>query len=97
MPDILIRNLTDSQVAKLDSLAQMAGKSRQEYLAGVINDLVGDYEPQLILGYIELAGGELEPEATCRECGQDYGSGGVWLGWTADLKPFGPVCYICSH
>lgn len=96
MPDILIRNLTDDQVTKLDSLAQLASKSRQEYLTSVIIDLVGDYDPQIILGYVELKGGELSIEDACPTCGQDFGGRGVWIGYRADLKPFGPVCWVCA-
>lgn len=80
------------------SLAAMRapGQSRHAQILQILEDFVGDFDPALVLGFIELLSGEIAADAICPECHQEFGDLGVYLGYTADLKSFGPVCGLCA-
>jgi hypothetical protein len=96
MPDILVRNVTDSIVSALDALAQASGLSREAYLRQLLADAVADFDPGLVLGYVQLSDGELDAGALCPECQQEFGNRGVFIGFNAALRLFGPVCGSCA-
>lgn len=103
MPDLLIRNLTDAQLTGLDDLAQQAKLSRQKFMERVIEDLLGEFDPDLVLGFVKLWSSELntgdteiEP-ADCPQCDQPFDE--VWIGFYAghgQPVAFGPVCGRCA-
>ena len=96
MTNILIRYIDDFRISRLDEIARQAGKSRQQFLVDLITDVTEDIDPELVLGYVELAGGELSPDDLgCPECGQDLYR--PHIGFTGALRPFGPVCWICAN
>lgn len=95
MPNILIRNVEESRVNRLNELARQAGISREQFLINLIEETTEDFDPDLVLGYVELKGGELSPsDADCPECGQDLER--PHIGFTGNMRPFGPVCFICA-
>lgn len=71
------------------------GQSRHAQILQILEDFCGDFDPQLVLGYVELGGGEISPDALCQECNMPFADR-VFLGFTADMKPFGPVCGLCA-
>ena len=93
---LLIRDVTDSQRESLKLLAAGQGLTLNAYLLALIDDVLGDFDPGLVLGYIELRGGELDTDETCQECNMGFEERGVFIGFTANLKPFGPVCGLCA-
>lgn len=95
MKDILIRNIPDTVSERLDQLAAAHGKSRQEFLTELLTQAANDYDPGIIIGYIQLSGGELDEDANCETCGTPF-AGSMWLGVTAALTFFGPVCGRCK-
>jgi hypothetical protein len=96
MPNILIRNLTDAQIAGIDNLARQAATSRQEFLLDHIAGLVGGFDPEIVLGFIYLTGGDRPGNSEC-DCGQPFSEAGIYIGFTGDLRPFGPQCGFCAE
>lgn len=96
MPNILIRGLSEAQLAGLDTLARQAGVSRQEFLFNHISELVSGFDPQIVLGFIQLHGGDHLGDSEC-DCGQLFSEAGVFIGFTGDLRPFGPICGFCAE
>lgn len=86
--------LPEDLVEKLDALRQ-PGQSRQAQIVKILSEYTEDFDPGLVLGFVELVGGEIDPETECPECGQPFADTGVWLGFTGDLRAFGPVCGLC--
>ena len=72
------------------------GQSRHSHILDILADFVDGFDPQLVVGYVELHSGEVAPDALCSECNMAFGGRGVFLGFTADLKSFGPVCGLCA-
>lgn len=68
--------LPDETAAKIDVLAAESGQSRHGYIVNVLQELAGD-EPQIILGYIRLIGGDINSDDDCPECLQPYTIVGV--------------------
>jgi hypothetical protein len=56
---------------------------------------VGPFDPELILGYVELANSEVGPDSDCPTCLSEFGNGGVFVGFTP-VGSFGPVCRRCA-
>jgi hypothetical protein len=99
MPDFLIRNIPAGIAARLDEIARQAGKSKQEFLLNTLIELAGDtgLDPGLVIGYTELKQTELERAVwRCPECNQELGDKRLFLGYTGDFRPFGPVCEFCA-
>jgi len=87
--------LPEELAQQLDAL-RPTGQSQQGQIINILDGYVGDYDPGLVLGFIELIEGEIDAKAICPECHMEFGDKGVWLGFTADLQPFGPICEICA-
>lgn len=96
MPSLLIRNVSEKQIIALDEMAQKSKKSREEFLRGRITHLVAGWDPEIILGFVQLRRGDHLGDSTC-ECGQEFCEVGVFIGFTADLQTFGPVCSFCAE
>lgn len=96
MPSLLIRNVPDSQISALDEMAQKSRKSREELLRGEIGKMVAGWDPEIILGFAQLRGGDHLGDSSC-DCGREFSEAGVFIGFTADLQPFGPVCGFCAE
>jgi len=82
--------------ARLAAVARMRGESMTAFVASAIEAAIGDFDPGLVLGYVQLAGGELEA-SDCPECGWPMTE--AWIGFTAGPgrpMPFGPVCGLCA-
>jgi len=87
--------LPEDLAEKLDAMRR-PGQSRQAQIVEILSEHTEDFDPGLVIGFVELRGGEIDPKAECPECGCPFGDAGVWLGFTGDLKPFGPVCGLCA-
>jgi hypothetical protein len=94
MTDILIRNIPAETVQRLDQLANHHNKSRQEFLTELLTQAANDYDPGVIVGYLQLSGGEIQDD-DCETCGTPF-AGSMWLGVTAALTLFGPICGRCK-
>lgn len=90
------------EIARLASeVAASEGISRHEWIVGLITDAVthSDFDPDIVLGFIRLGGGEVDPEATCPTCEQEFGDNAVYIGFVAghaSPEPFGPICEGCA-
>jgi hypothetical protein len=82
--------------ARLAAAAEARGESMTTLVTEAIEAAIGDFDPGLVLGYVQLAGGELEA-SDCPECGRPMTE--TWVGFTAGPgRPvlFGPVCSLCA-
>lgn len=82
--------------ARLAAVARMRGESMTALVTEAIEAAIGDFDPDLVLGYVQLTGGEMA-DADCPECGQPMDA--AWVGFTAGPgrpMPFGPVCGLCA-
>lgn len=96
MPSLLIRNVSEKQIIALNEMAQKSKKSREGFLREQISQVVVRWDPEIILGFIQLQRGDHLGDSTC-ECGQEFCETGIWIGFTANLEPFGPVCSFCAE
>lgn len=98
MPDFLIRNVSAPVAARIDELARQAGQSRQEFILNLLTIAAGDspVDPGIIIGFVELKQSELGADYTCPDCHQPRGAKALYLGYTGDFRPFGPVCEFCA-
>lgn len=95
MPDTLIRNLPEAHHAALKEKARQAGLTLNEYLLKIISDVVDDFDPEIVLGFVELKSPEFEAdEVDCPSCGNPLAR--PHLGYYGNLAPFGPVCWQCA-
>lgn len=95
MTALLIRDVPDALVARIDEAADAAHQSRQAFLLAHLVARFG--EPQPIAGWLKASRpGELlaSEGAECAECGQrlDW----PWFGIFADGSIHGPVCDGCA-
>jgi hypothetical protein len=94
--NILIRDVDKKTAEKLDELARQKKQTRQQFLADLLNEITdSEYDPDVVLGYIELKNGELDKETSCPGCGQDLEN--PFIGFDGALRPFGPVCWRCAE
>lgn len=102
MKDLLIRNVDDHIVSRLDDEAQRAGLSRQELLLRILRSRYG--EAPAVAGWFRAdRNGELtlapapdgEEADVCCECGQDLDW--VWFAVLTDGSLYGPVCSGCAR
>jgi hypothetical protein len=84
----------------LDQASREAATSRHQFILDVLTEVVSDGPtPGIVLGYVEVAGGELDTAADCPQCLQPYADKGVFIGFLAGAvrpRPFGPVCGWCA-
>lgn len=92
--NILTRNVPDEIAAKLDTIAKEQSISRQDLIIRLLTQAANDYDPGIVLGFLQVHGGEVY-EDDCSDCGQPLESG-VFVGLTAAFKMFGPVCRVCA-
>lgn len=81
--------------------AASEGISRQEWLLNLVTDAVtrSDFSPDLVLGFVRLERGEVDPEAVCPTCEIEFGERAVYIGFTAGRarpESFGPICADCA-
>jgi hypothetical protein len=82
--------------ARLAAAAEARGESMTTLVTEAIEAAIGDFDPGLVLGYVQLVGGEMAG-ADCPECGWPMDA--TWVGFTAGPGrpvPFGPVCSLCA-
>ena len=90
------------EIARLAAeVAASEGISRHEWLVNLITDTLtrSDFDPDIVLGFIPLAHGEVDPEAICPTCEIEFGDRVVYIGFTAGhIRPetFGPICQDCA-
>jgi len=75
--------------------------SRHAWIIQALTEAVAppDFEAGLVLGFTELVGGEIDPDADCPECAQPFGDKGIYIGFVAGkYRPlsFGPICGSCA-
>ena len=88
--------------ALLNQAAQETGESRHATILRILQEYIeaDNFSPGVVLGYVQLRDGEVDPDTDCPECSQPFGNDGVYIGFTAGLTqpiPFGPVCHRCAH
>lgn len=97
--NILIRDVPESLVRRLDDEAARRKMSRQEFLATLLAEWA---EPPVVLGWfkaqrngeLSLAGSSDDEPAECHECGQPLDE--VWIGILSNGAIHGPVCSGCA-
>lgn len=95
MTALLIRDVPDALVRRIDEAADAAGQSRQAFLLAHLVARFG--EPQPVAGWIRAdRQGELlaSEGAECAECGQPLDW--PFFGVLADGSIHGPVCEGCA-
>jgi len=80
---------------QLDDLRQ-PGQSQQGQIIEILKEHTGNRDPKLVLGFTELVRGKIRSKPVCSKCGRKFSDKSIWLGYTADLKPFGPICQDCA-
>ena len=95
--NILIRDIPDATVRRLDDEAARRKMSRQEFLTALLADWA---EPPIVLGWFKpQRNGEIDltdtdDPAECHECGQPLDE--VWIGILSNGAIHGPVCSGCA-
>ena len=91
----ILIDLSKETAATARRLAQAAGVSRKEWLEQAIAQATGSAEPELTLGFWQLANGEVDG-ATCADCEQPI-HGDPWMGVTTTYRIVGPLCASCAR
>jgi hypothetical protein len=91
----ILIDLSEEIATAARRLAQAAGISRKEWIEQTIVQATGLAAPELMLGFWQIAGGELDG-ATCADCEQPLASG-AWLGITSAYRIVGPLCASCAR
>lgn len=93
--------LNDQLDAAITVAAAEQNLSKHAYIVNLLEQAVAspsDLNPDIVIGYIELIGGEIDPQGTdCPECGQPLER--PHIGFAVGRRqpqPFGPVCWICA-
>lgn len=98
-------NFTLRLPPSLDALVAQAasdqGQSKHQFVIDALWSAVarpGDLDPDLVVGYIELTGGEIGADADCPECGQPLERPHVGF-IVGSVRPLviGPVCWRCAN
>jgi len=92
--------LPDDLAELLDQAAHEAATSRHQFIVDVLAEVVGaGISPGVVLGYVEVTGGEMDADTDCPQCLQPYTEKGIFIGFQAGAvrpRPFGPVCGNCA-
>lgn len=98
MTDVLIRNVDDGLLARIDERARTVGQSRQEFLVNLMeSEFDGYVSAEVVIGYTQLTQTELGTEYRCPGCGYEREEKKLYLGYMGDLRAFGPVCELCAE
>ena len=89
----ILIDLDEAEAAAARRLAQASGITRKAWLERTIAQATGTAEQELVLGYWQLAGGEVA--AACTDCGQAI-VGPTWVGLTTTHRIIGPLCAHCA-
>lgn len=96
--NILLRDIPDATVSRLDAEAARRKMSRQEFLANLLAEWA---DPPIVLGWFRpQRNGEIDlmtdidDRAECHECGQPLDE--VWIGILSNGSIHGPVCSGCA-
>lgn len=97
--NILIRDVPEATLARLDAEAQRRRRSRQELILQLLADWA---EPPIVLGWfraarngeLSLAGGVDDEPAECVECGQPLDW--PWIAVLSNGSIHGPCCTGCA-
>ena len=89
----ILIDLDDTTASAARRLAQAAGITRKAWLERTIAQATSAAEQELVLGYWQIAGGEVV--AACADCGQAI-IGPPWVGLTTTHRIIGPLCAPCA-
>lgn len=97
--NILIRDISEATISRIDAEAQRRRQSRQEFIAQLLADWA---DPPVVLGWFKanrngeltLASGNDDQPATCVECAQPLDW--PWIGILSNGAIHGPVCSGCA-
>ena len=89
----ILIDLDEAEAAAARRLAQTSGITRKAWLERTIAQATGTAERELVLGYWQLAGGEVA--TSCADCGQAI-VGRPWVGLTTTHRIVGPLCGSCA-
>ena len=87
--------LPNDLLAAIDAMAATQRLSRTAFVRQVLELAVAGYNPQVMLGYWQLVGGELDADDECAGCGNPIGSQ-PWMGIDAAYRISGPLCASCA-
>ena len=91
--NILIRDVADALVVRMDAIAKAQGLSRQEFLTELLAVTYG--EPPVVVGWFKPdRPGELDSDAECPECFQPMPE--PWIAFLSNGRWHGPVCHRCA-
>jgi len=91
----ILIDLTAETAATARRLAQAAGISRKQWIEQTIAQAAGSAAPELIIGFWQVAGGEVDG-ATCADCEQVI-HGDPRMGVTTTSRIVGPLCASCAR
>ena len=89
----ILIDLDEAEAAAARRLAQTSGITRKAWLERTIAQATGTAEHEMVLGYWQLAGGEVA--TSCADCGQAI-VGRPWVGLTTTHRIVGPLCAHCA-
>ena len=89
----ILIDLDEAEAAAARRLAQAVGITRKAWLERTIAQAIGSAEHEMVLGYWQLAGGEVA--TSCADCGQAI-VGRPWVGLTTTHRIVGPLCGSCA-
>jgi hypothetical protein len=98
--DFTLRLPSDIATLAAEEAARV-GISRHEWIVSLITSAVtrNDFDPDIVLGFVRLERGEVDPEALCPTCENPFDDRAVFIGFTAGHirpEPFGPICEDCA-
>jgi len=82
-------------LAAIDAMAERERLTRSAYVRQLLERAVDGYDPQLMLGYWQVTGGELAADDECAGCGMPIGPR-PWMSIDAAYRISGPLCASCA-
>jgi hypothetical protein len=82
-------------LAAIDAMAERERLTRSAYVRQLLERAVDGYDPQLMIGYWQVVGGELATDDECAGCGNPIGPQ-PWMGIDAAYHISGPLCGSCA-
>ena len=90
----ILIDLDDTTAVTARRLAQAAGTTRKEWLEQTIAQATGSAEPEMVLGFWQITGSEVELPV-CADCELPI-IAETWLGMTSAFRVIGPLCAKCA-